>query len=111
MKIGGKNKMKIIQDNRDGSAEISFNENEVKIIQKNKKLIFEPSAMKALCNHLVNIAAQFNLNLNSLSMSLKTLLALAILNPALAGNCIASIFLCFSAFAACTRCHPSVNRK
>mgnify|MGYP003120855429 CR=1 FL=1 len=63
MKIGGKNKMKIIQDNRNGSAEILFNENEVKIIQKNKKLIFEPSAMKALCNHLVNIAAQFNLNL------------------------------------------------
>lgn len=63
MKIGGKNKMKIVQDNRDGSAEILFNENEVKIIQKNKKLIFEPSAMKSLCNHLVNIAAQFNLNL------------------------------------------------
>ena len=28
MKIGGKNKMKIIQDNRNGSAEILFNENE-----------------------------------------------------------------------------------
>ena len=55
--------MKIVQDRTDGSAEILFNENEIKIIQKNKKLILEPSTMKAFCNHLANIAAQFNLNL------------------------------------------------
>lgn len=53
--------MKIIQNNKDGSAEMIFSEAEIKILNEKKKLFFEPKEMKSFVNHLVHIATQFNM--------------------------------------------------
>ena len=55
--------MKIIPTKDDGSAEIVFNEQEIKIINSKKKLFFEPTAMKSFVNNLVHIATVFNMKL------------------------------------------------
>lgn len=55
--------MKIIQNNKDGSAEIVFSDKEIEIIKKKKKLFFEPEAMKHFVNNLVHVATQFNIHL------------------------------------------------
>lgn len=64
--------MRIIQTNKDGSTEIIFEDNEIQLINKNKKLFLNAVSMKSFVNHLVHIAVQFNLNLKDQKDQLST---------------------------------------
>ena len=55
--------MKIIQTHEDGSAEMVFSDEEIKILNEKKKLFFDPEAMKHFVNNLVHIATEFNIHL------------------------------------------------
>lgn len=54
--------MRILTDG-DGNGAIVFTKQEVKLINKNKKLTFDKFTMKDFSNTLVHIAVQLNKNL------------------------------------------------
>lgn len=64
--------MKFFQKD-DGSCELYFAEQEIDIIKKHKKLIFEPKFFKHFVNNLVNIAVRFQDNFDKKTKDLKTI--------------------------------------
>lgn len=54
--------MKFVKVN-DREFELIFEDKEIEIINKFKKLIFTPEASRDLVNNLVNVAAEINKNL------------------------------------------------
>ena len=63
--------MKIIQ-NKDGSAEMIFEKNEVKAIKKHEKLTMSSEVLRHFGNCLVKIVAEWNQNFNEDVKNLKT---------------------------------------
>lgn len=55
--------MKFVKVN-DKEFELIFEDKEIEIINKFKKLIFTPKASRDLVNNLVNVAAEINKNLS-----------------------------------------------
>ena len=55
----GENKMQFIQNRKDGSCDIIFSEEEVKIIKKNKKLHLSALTLKHFGNVLMKIVKIF----------------------------------------------------
>jgi hypothetical protein len=56
--------MKIVQNKKDGSAEIIFTWKEIWILIKSRKLKFSPAGLKDLTNNLMHILMEFNTNFN-----------------------------------------------
>ena len=56
--------MQFKQNTEDGSCDIIFNEKEVEIISKNKKLHFTPEAFKHFGNALARVIFEWNLHFN-----------------------------------------------
>jgi hypothetical protein len=56
--------MKFIQYDNDGSCDLNFSEEEIKIIVKNKKVHFTPEALRDFGNCLTHMVARWNLNFN-----------------------------------------------
>jgi len=54
--------MKFVQ-HKDGSAEIWFSDEEIKIFKETKKLILSREGLRHFTNHLVNFVAKANLRL------------------------------------------------
>jgi len=54
--------MNIIQNNKDGSADIKFSEEEIKLIKEKGKLHFDPVAFKHVVNALSRMLFTFTLN-------------------------------------------------
>tara|TARA_R100000278_G_scaffold12626_1_gene13541 strand:+ start:181 stop:402 length:222 start_codon:yes stop_codon:yes gene_type:complete len=64
--------MKIKQYNPDGSADIIFDENEIKIINEKGKLHYDPTTFKHLVNSLARIVFTFSENFPEELKNLKT---------------------------------------
>ncbi len=56
--------MRIVQNKKDGSAEIIFTWKEIWILIKSRKLKFSPAGLKDLTNNLMHILMEFNTNFN-----------------------------------------------
>jgi len=56
--------MKFIQNLKTGSCDLIFSEEEIKTLNKNKKLHFDPESLKHFGNCLVRIVAHWNLSLD-----------------------------------------------
>lgn len=57
---------------KDGSADIVFTEQEIKIITQYKKLHLSPNFLRHFGNHLVKIVMEFNKNIDSSLTNLET---------------------------------------
>lgn len=53
--------MKIVQK-KDGSGTIYFDDNELNVLNKTKKLEMSPYFLKHFCNHVMKIMIEFNEN-------------------------------------------------
>lgn len=58
------NTMKIIQNEKDGSAEIRFSWKEIFIIIRKRKLVFTAEGLRDFGNNLVRIVSEWNANFN-----------------------------------------------
>ena len=56
--------MKIVQNQKDGSAEIRFSWKEVFVILRKRKLTFTAEGLRHFGNHLVKIVSEWNLWFN-----------------------------------------------
>ena len=65
--------MKIKRNEKDGSADIIFEDHEKQIINKSGKLHFIPEALKHFGNHLVHIVAEWHLGFNDKIKNIQTL--------------------------------------
>ena len=57
--------MRFIQNRHSGEAEMIFEDKEIEIIKKNKKLIFTPEYLKIFGDCLMKIIIDWNSNFNS----------------------------------------------
>jgi len=64
--------MKIIQNEKDGSAEICFSWKEIWILIKKRKLKLSAESLKHLGNHLVKIVVEWNRNFNLKTKDLRS---------------------------------------
>lgn len=56
--------MRIIQDQKDGSAEICFSWKEIWVLIRKRKLKLSPENLRHLGNILVKIVSEWNMNFN-----------------------------------------------
>ena len=56
--------MKFRQSKEDGSCDLIFSDEEIKNLNKNKKLHFTPETLKTFGNVLVHMVGTFNANFN-----------------------------------------------
>ena len=54
--------MKFNQNRKDGSCELEFSEEEIKTLNRNKKIYFTPEALKSVGNCLMKIVIDWNGN-------------------------------------------------
>jgi len=65
--------MNFRQYDKDGSCDINFSDEEIKIIQKHKKLHFDPISLKHFGNALVRMVITFNQNFSEDVKKIQTL--------------------------------------
>lgn len=57
---------------KDGSCTLNFSEEEIKIIQRTKKIYFTDESLRHFGNALVRIVAEFNQNFNEETKNIET---------------------------------------
>ncbi len=57
--------MRFVQNKNDGSCEMIFSDEEIKTLNKNKKIYFTPEALKSFGNCLMKIVIDWNANFST----------------------------------------------